>query len=192
MNLGHRNHTGRAIPKGRALWRRATLLAALVGIGVGWSGEARAFMGYPLIVDAWLGTPGLDEKFEPPTGCQLCHVSPAGGTAELRPFGNLMVASYGIPTTAEQDAVLMAALADLKSVNPALYADMQQSKDPNDDPALTAQALPQPDYGCSAPGTRRVGGATWPWIALGIASLVAARRARRKPRPQRSQYPCCG
>jgi hypothetical protein len=192
MNLRHRNHADRALPRGRSLWGRAAVVAAVVGIGAGWSGTARAFMGYPQLVDTWLGTNGLVEKFEPPMGCQLCHVSPAGGTAELRPFGNLMVASYGIPTTAEQDAVLNAALADLKSVNPTLYADMQQSKDPNDDPALTAQALPQPDYGCSAPGTRRAGGAAWAWIALGVSTLVAARRARRKTSAQRSQYPCCG
>jgi len=34
-----------------------------------WSATARAYEGYPVVVDTWLGTPGLIEMIEKPMGC---------------------------------------------------------------------------------------------------------------------------
>ncbi len=64
----------------------------------------------------------------------------------------MLVSSYGLQRTAEQDSVLMGALAGVQASNPALFADMQHGMAPNTDPALTAQQLPQPEYGCAAAG----------------------------------------
>jgi hypothetical protein len=155
--------------------------ACVVASLIGWTATADAYMGYPPLVDTWLDKGGLVQKIEPTMGCQLCHVSDQGGTVELKPFGNLLVASYGLPKTAEEDSALMGALAELKVANPMLYADMQKGIDPNDDPALTAHELPQPEYGCSvetAPGAPR-----WSPILLAIVPLsVGFRRARRAAR----------
>jgi hypothetical protein len=148
---------------------------------IAWSATADAFMGYPPVVDTWLAKDGLVEKFEPPMGCQLCHVSDIGGTVELKPFGNMLVATYGLSKAVMEDTVLMGALAELKATNPMLYADMQKGIDPNTDPALTAHELPQPEYGCSAgaaPNSPR-----WSAILLAIVSLAAGlRRPRRAMR----------
>jgi hypothetical protein len=141
---------------------------------------ADAYRGYPPIVDTWLGKDGLVEKIEPTMGCQLCHVSDQGGTVELKPFGNLLVASYALPKTAEEDAALMGVLVELKAANPMLYADMQKSIDPNDDPALTAHELPQPEYGCSA-GTA-ANAPPWSAILLAIVPLAAGLRRLRRAR----------
>jgi hypothetical protein len=138
-------------------------------------------MGYPNVVDTWLDKGGLIQKIEPTMGCQLCHVSDIGGTVELKPFGNLLVASYALPKTAEQDAALMGALAELKAANPTLYADMQKGIDPNDDPALTAHELPQPEYGCAAATAPRA--PRWNTILLAIVPLAAGlRRPRQRAR----------
>lgn len=158
-----------------ALVAHVCVLASLVA----WSPSASAYMGYPPVVDTWLGKPGLVEKMEPPMGCQLCHVSDQGGTVELKAFGNLLVSQYALPTTAEEDSALMGVLAEVKAANPTLYADMQDSIDPNDDPALTAHELPQPEYGCSTGPLRRAG-RPWPAIVLGLISLAAARRRSRR------------
>jgi hypothetical protein len=139
----------------------------VVAVAIGWSRTARAYQGYPAVVDAWLGTSGLVEMIEKPTGCQLCHVSDQGGTVDLKPFGNLLVASYGLPKTAEEDAALMGVLAEVRAANATLFADMQRGIDPNDDPALTAHELPQPEYGCA------VGARTGRRGSDGFALLVA-------------------
>ena len=158
-----------------ALVARGCVVVSLVA----WSATADAYMGYPPVVDTWLGKDGLVQKIEPTMGCQLCHVSDQGGTVELKPFGNLLVASYGLPKTAEEDAALTGALAELKAANAILYADMQKGIDPNEDPALTAHELPQPEYGCSAgtaPDAPR-----WSAILLAIVPLAAGRRGSRRP-----------
>jgi hypothetical protein len=159
------------------------LSGCIVASLVAWSATGRAFDGYPALVDTWLGKEGLIQKIEPPMGCQLCHVSDQGGTVELRPFGNMLVASYGLPTTAMQDATLMGVLAELKAADPTLFADMQEGIDPNGDPALTAHELPQPEYGCSTAGAGPRGGATrWPSMLLAIVPLAGARRRSRRAR----------
>lgn len=142
----------------RLLVVRGSVLAVVVG----WSATASAFMGYPAVVDKWLGTSGLIEMVEKPTGCQLCHVSPQGGTVELSPFGDLLVSNYGLPRTGEEDTVLMGALAGVQAANPTIFADMQHGMNPNTDPALTAQQLPQPEYGCAMVRTREPGPAGGP------------------------------
>jgi len=110
-----------------------------------WSATARAHEGYPVVVDTWLGTPGLIEMIEKPMGCQLCHVSDQGATVELQPFGNLLVARYGLPRTAEQDAALMGALAALRQTTRPLRGHAARI-DSNGDPALTARRFRQPEY----------------------------------------------
>jgi hypothetical protein len=162
-----------------ALLGRLCVVAAVIG----WSATAKAYMGYPVVVDTWLGTAGLDEMIEPPMGCQLCHVSDQGGTVELKPFGNLLVATYGLPKTAEEDAALMGVLAGVKAANPTLFKDMQKGIDPNGDPALTAQELPQPEYGCSTAGRTAGGGA--PWLAVLFATVPLAGALRRSRRARR-------
>jgi hypothetical protein len=157
---------------------------ALVAI-VGWSASAEAFQGYPLVVDKWLGTSGLIEKIEPPTGCQLCHVSDQGGTVDLRPFGDLLVETYGIQRTAEEDTVLAAALDGLQSANPTLFADIQHGMDPNTDPALTAHELPQPEYGCSLGAPRPRNEEPWSgWFVALVLAAWAARMGRARSRQQ--------
>ena len=155
----------------------------VVAAAIAWSAPARAFMGYPPVVDKWLGKDGLVETFEKPMGCQLCHVSDQGGTVQLRPFGNLLVASYGVTKTAEQDTVLMGALAGVKAENPTLFKDMQNGLDPNVDPALTAQELPQPEYGCSTARTHPRDARA---EILTLLALVPLARVFRRPRRRRS------
>jgi hypothetical protein len=153
---------------------------------IAWSSSASAYMGYPLVVDTWLGKPGLVETMKP-MGCQLCHVSPQGGTVELKAFGNFLVAQYGLPKSAEEDSALMGVLTELKAANPTLYADMQDGIDPNEDPALTAHELPQPEYGCSTGPTRRTGE---PWLGLLLAMIplvVSRRRSGREAGPHRAR-----
>ena len=160
-----------------ALVARGCAVAALIA----WSATAEAFMGYPPLVDTWLGKDGLVQKIEPTMGCQLCHVSDIGGTVELKPFGNMLVASYGLPKTAEEDSALMGALAELKAANPTLYEDMQKGIDPNTDPALTAHELPQPEYGCGVGTSPHAPGGSA--LLLAMAPLaVGLRRSRRSPR----------
>jgi hypothetical protein len=159
-----------------AIMVRACVVASLVA----WSATAEAYMGYPPVVDTWLGKDGLVQKIEPTMGCQLCHVNDQGGTVELKPFGNLLVASYGLPKTAEEDVALRGALAELQAANPTLFADMQKGIDPNDDPALTAHELPQPEYGCSTATARPRGGPDWAPIFLALVRFRSSRGGRRR------------
>jgi hypothetical protein len=160
--------------RARAIVRGCVLAGVL-----GWSATASAFMGYPAVVDTWLGKSGLIQMIEAPMGCELCHVSDQGGTVELRPFGNLLVANYGLPRTAEEDAVLMGALAGLEALNPKIYTDMQHGLDPNTDPALTAEELPQPEYGCSVARTRSDGPIGIGILLAGLPLACVLRRRRR-------------
>jgi len=162
--------------RARALIACGCAFAAVVD----WSAAASAYQGYPPIVDAWLGADGgLIQAIEPPMGCELCHVSDQGGTVELKPFANLLVAGYGLPKTAEEDTALMGALAGLEAADPTLYKDMQHGIDPNTDPALTAQELPQPEYGCSV-ALAPSGGPKSIAILAGVLSLAEVLRRRRR------------
>ncbi len=169
--------------RARAVFAPVFALACALG-AIGWSTDARAYQGYPDVVDQWLGADGgLIQAIDKPMGCQLCHVSPEGATVELKPFPNLLVASYGLTKTAEQDTELMGALAGLKAANPMLYSDMQRGIDPNTDPALTAQELPQPEYGCSAGTVDRRDGPSWVGLLAILPLAGALRRSRRLSRP---------
>ncbi len=160
-----------------AVLTRGCMMAMIVG----WSATAKAFPGYPSVVDTWLDESGAVEMFDKPTGCQLCHVSDQGGTVELQPFGNLLVSSYGLPTTSEDDAVLTGALQGLAAANPTLLDDMRQGMDPNADPALTAQVLPQPEYGCSSVARPLAKKDVWREAFALLALLACAcRRGRRQ------------
>ncbi len=161
---------------------RAIALGCVLA-AIGWCATAGAYQGYPDVVDQWLDADGgLIQSIDQPMGCQLCHVSDQGGTVELKPFPNLLVASYGLTKTAEQDAVLLGALTGLKAANPMLYTDMQHGIDPNTDPALTAQELPQPEYGCAVTRADAPDDPTWVALVAMLPLAAALRRARRLSR----------
>ncbi len=163
--------------------RALALALACVVAAIGWCATAGAYQGYPDVVDQWLDADGgIIQSIEPPMGCQLCHVSDQGGTVELKPFPNLLVASYGLTKTAEEDAVLMGALAGLKAANPVLYTDMQHGIDPNTDPALTAQELPQPEYGCAVTAADAEDDPRWIALVAMLPLVAFLRTARRRSR----------
>ncbi len=140
---------------------------------------AHAQAGYPPIIDTTLG---IDlGKIDPPTGCQLCHTSSAGGTTSLTAFGNRMVYKYGlISTTVETSAAdqsLVAALKALQADDPKLIEDLQMGMDPNPD----TPNGPIPEYGCSssiAPSRVPANGAGFAAAAALAAAVV--RRSRRR------------
>jgi hypothetical protein len=168
--------------------RARTFIAQACGLALvlGWAATASAHPGYPSVVDKWLGTNGIIEMSQPPKGCQLCHLSDVGGTPQLRPFGTLLVATYGlVKGTVEEDSSLANALDQLKSADPKLFMDMQRGTDPNSDPAVTAQAPPEAQYGCSAGGVPIPRGQ--PWLG-GVLLLAPLRRALRKARPSPRQH----
>jgi hypothetical protein len=136
---------------------------------------ARGHPGYPATVGAALHVDV--PKIDPPSGCQLCHTDPAGGTP-LRPFGQRLVATYGLDSSpsAENDPSLAQALVGLQMGDPVLAQDLQKGLDPNPD----VTNAPTPQYGCalaSDPGE--------PESAVAIAGLLAVVFARRKACPHR-------
>jgi hypothetical protein len=152
----------------------AGLVAALTA-----AKPAHAQAGYPPIIDTTLG---IDlGKIDPPTGCQLCHTSSAGGTTSLTAFGNRMVYKYGLVSTtvetAAADQSLVAALKALQADDPKLIMDLQMGMDPNPD----TPTGPIPGYGCSgavSPSRAPAGGAG---LFAGAALVAAvARRTRRR------------
>jgi MYXO-CTERM domain-containing protein len=155
------------------------LAAGLVVASLTAATPARAQTGYPTIIDTTLG---IDlGKIDPPTGCQLCHTSSAGGTTSLTPFGTLMVSKYGlISTTVETagaDQSLVTALQMLQANDPKLIQDLQMGIDPNAD----APNDPIPEYGCSAtpaPSGAAAGGAAL--VAAAALAAAVGRRARRR------------
>jgi MYXO-CTERM domain-containing protein len=166
----------------RARRRGLTFLAIVAGLAMGsWEAPVAAYMGYPAVVDTALGVPQIVEMtIAPKMGCQLCHTSPTGATADLTAFPSYLIYQFGFQkTSAEEDSLLVAGLAKLEAAEPKLWADMKAGKDPNVDPNLTALAPPQPQYGCSmgrAPSGPQSGWAA----ALGLAIVTLSRR-RRSP-----------
>jgi MYXO-CTERM domain-containing protein len=154
----------------------AGLVAALTA-----AKPAHAQLGYPLIIDMTLG---IDlSKIDPPSGCQLCHTDPAGGTASLTAFGNRMVYKYGLISTSVEtsaaDQSVVTALNALQADDPKLIEDLQMGMDPNPD----TPAGPIPAYGCSstvAPSRARnaTNGAAG-LVAAAVAAAVGRRRRRR-------------
>jgi hypothetical protein len=169
----------------RSLHRRPGLLAAALGtttaLLLAFPPAARAEATYPGDVDMALGVPGVVEKMDPPSGCQLCHTDPAGGTTTLTPFANDLVARYEFPKAAAvEDANVLASLAKLKAAEPKLWADMQAGIDPNSDPVFLSGAPPAPGYGCSSSGrggASETGSGWCPALAFGV--MLAQRRRRR-------------
>jgi hypothetical protein len=140
---------------------------------------AGAHPGYPAVVDTALGVKGVAEMIAPPMGCQLCHVSAAGGTTQLSPFGTLLVTTYGlVESPVEQDPSLVNALAQLKAGDPKLFMDMSKGIDPNTDQTVVAETPAGPEYGCSLSPVPSLPRPSARWLALlGIAPFV--RRIRR-------------
>jgi len=159
--------------------RKGWFALAAVAVVLSGADDAGAHPGYPPIVDATLG---IDvTKIDPPMGCQLCHTDPGGGTP-LRPFGQRLVATYGLDSNAstENDNSLQIALEGLQSGDPTLVQDLQKGVDPN--PDVTNDPLPE--YGCSAGSTPPTAGALASLLsALLFLSLAVVRRSRRAGRP---------
>jgi hypothetical protein len=132
---------------------------------------AHAHPGYPATVGAALHVDV--PKIDPPSGCQLCHTDPAGGTP-LRPFGQRLVATYGLDSSpsAENDPSLVQALMGLQMGDPLLAQDLQKEIDPNPD----VTNAPTPQYGCALASDPR----SEQESAVAIAALLAAVFARRK------------
>jgi hypothetical protein len=129
---------------------------------------ARAEMPYPADIDQALNVDV--EKIEPPSGCQLCHTDPSGGTLNLRPFGQLMVSKYGLTV---QDATLGPAVQALQMDSPKLVMDLQNGVDPNTD-----VSDPVPLYGCAIPAAGAGASMTVVWPALTSLLLLARRRVK--------------
>ncbi len=179
MDRRGRERSVRALAGGT---RRAVAQACALALVIGWAAAARAHAGYPTVVDTALGVKGITSKIAPPTGCQLCHVSSAGGTTQLAPFGTLLVSTYGLAeSSVEQDPSLVNALAMLKAADPKLFMDMAKGIDPNNDPTVVTEAPPHPEYGCSLRGATASSRLS-PW--LGVVGLVFLRWGRARQRSQ--------
>src|SRR5262249_29654797 len=123
-----------------------TFLSTL-GLVAATEATARAQNNYPAIIDQVLKVNA--ESIDAPSGCQLCHTDPSGGTISLRPSGQLLVSTYGLqsPAPAETqgaDDSLRKALAGLQTGDPKLVMDLQMGIDPNVD--VTSDPVPM--YGC--------------------------------------------
>jgi hypothetical protein len=171
-------------PRGSKGWvpRLIARTCVIAAVG-GWTWTARAHTGYPAVVDTALGVKGVSSMIAPPSGCQLCHVSPAGGTTQLGPFGTLLVTTYGlVESTVEQDPSLVNALARLKTTDPKLFMDMAKGIDPNSDRTVVAQAPPHPEYGCALRGASAPPPPAPGWLVL--LALFVLRRGRARQRSQ--------
>jgi hypothetical protein len=148
-----------------------TLVVAAVAL---WTAPAWAQNGYPPIIDSTLGV--QIESFLPQHGCQLCHTDPNGGTASLRPFGELMVSRYGLISTMTEtpaaDESVATACTQLETGDPKLVEDLRMGMDPNVD-----ASEPVPAYGCS--NSIAPGGATPSGALLAIGGAIALAMLRR-------------
>jgi len=154
------------------------VVPALLAAGLFVSRPAAAHPDFPPAIDTDLGLTGsvILESVYPPSGCQLCHTSPAGGTLSLTPFGDLLVDMYGVSSSAliDDPTQLTAALAAMQMQDPTLVTDLKTGKDPSDD--VHTSVLLMPEYGCSAaPGSPGGCGA----VLLAVAA-AALRRGRRR------------
>jgi hypothetical protein len=140
---------------------------------------ARSEPTFPPIVDSFIDEPGRVEAMFPatnPPGCDLCHVNGSTGGLPLTTFGSSLGIQSTVPTTDE----LMAALSALQSSNPRELDDLKMSKNPNDDQAAVADALPVPDYGCALAPERAPSWSSGQWLVLvGLAIAGGRRRATR-------------
>ncbi len=161
---------------------RTTPFTALLAAGLSffWVTGASAHPGYPEVVKMTLDLSAIYDPTGMGTGCSLCHVNSAG-MGPLRPFGSLLVETYGLSSDMvnEEDQSLVNALDAVEaSSNARLVADIKSDVDPNTDPELIANALPTPDYGCVAsPGNSNAGAAS---LLGGLGLVVLAARRRRR------------
>ena len=164
----------------------ARILVAVAVIG--WGRTAVAHPGYPPAIDSALGEPNqfVENEFKP-TACQLCHTSTGGGTA-LVAFGTLMVSNYGLSNDPinEDDGSLKQAMIGLAENDPAAITDLKKGVDPNSDSEVFAQALPQPEYGCTTVPAK--GQPPYPGFLFAIVpvALLLERRRRDSVRAERS------
>ncbi len=171
--------TGKSSVRARCVVARIMSLAIVLASAA----TAGAHPGYPAVVDTALGVKGIAEMIAPPMGCELCHVSAAGGTTQLSPFGTLLVTKYGlVESPVEQDPSLVNALAELKEADPKLFMDMAKGIDPNTDQTVVAETPAGPEYGCSL---RPAHASPWAFaVWSGLVALVPL--ARLIPRIRRS------
>ena len=123
---------------------RGALVAVVLGLAITGTSKARATPDFPQAVVDDLGLPGI--TIDPPQGCKLCHPTDAGGTS-LQPFGELLQ-QYGVQPYDEGS--LKEALSEVQQNEPQLVADIEDGRDPNQDPE--AANLHSPQYGCALEG----------------------------------------
>jgi MYXO-CTERM domain-containing protein len=169
------------------LLRRPLAIAFVAASAVFWgTTRAHAHPGYPKVVQDATGTDPA--TYDPPHGCQLCHVTAEGGTP-LNSFGTRLVQTYGLSTsTTEVDDSLMAALQGLKMGDPALFADLQHGVDPNSLHQGAETSVLSPRYGCGASIGATSG--SLPYGAFVAFVLVGAwrRRIRATAHPVRRRF----
>ena len=148
----------------------ASAVAVFLGVSA-LSASARATPDFPPQVEKCLGlAAGTIAMIEPPTGCQLCHVSPGGG-GPLRDFGVLMQANGAMQSQASETACN--ALTAIEAMDPQLITALKSGMDPN---SISADVGPR--YGCDvapAAASGSVGA-----MLLALAGLGLARRQRTR------------
>jgi hypothetical protein len=151
--------------------------ACAVALGLAHASSARATPDFPAVVVKVLDLKAI--TIDPPQGCELCHTTDSGGTS-LRPFGTLLQ-QYGAQPY--QENTLEAALGQVAQNEPELIADIQASKDPNDD-TDAASDVHTPEYGCATAPARVVeqSGSWALLLALGALGALKIRRSRARLR----------
>jgi hypothetical protein len=135
--------------------------------------SARATPDFPAQVEKCLGLEaGTLALVEPPTGCELCHVSPQG-SGPLRDFGVLMQANGALPLQASSTACK--ALAAIEAMDPQLITALESGTDPN---SISANVGPR--YGCDVAPAAASGS-----VGAMLLALVGLGLARRGPRHAR-------
>jgi MYXO-CTERM domain-containing protein len=133
------------------------------------SSNAHATPDFPPQIEKCLGLEaGTLAMVEPPTGCELCHVS-SQGSGPLRDFGVLMQANGAMPLQASSTACK--ALMAIEASDPQLITALESGMDPN---SISANVGPR--YGCDvapAAASGSVGA-----MLLAILGLGLARRQR--------------
>jgi hypothetical protein len=154
---------------------RSAGVSLLAIAALAWPRPASGHQGYPDVVKRTLGVDLT--VIDPPTGCQLCHTSSAGGSA-LRPFGTRLVSTYGLDpsTSAENDSSLVTALQGLEKGDVQLAQDLKAGTDPNVD----VPNDPTPQYGCSVAPDRSCASSPLAGIALAALAVCGVMRARRR------------
>jgi len=133
-----------ASTKRRRRRTRGAIVAVVLALALTGASSARATPDFPQAVVEDLGLPGI--TIDPPQGCKLCHPTDSGGTS-LQPFGQLLQ-QYGVQPYDESS--LKEALSQVQQNEPQLVTDIEDGRDPNQDP--DAANLHSPRYGCALEG----------------------------------------